>query len=235
MNILKRKSVTYTGLAVALSASLTCLSNPITSHATETESIQYVCATAGVSVDIADSFKEETIKATCDSYISNGAGTEGISRDFYNLISSDIPEEYTVVEDVQESLYIEIPHTDEEEIMMRYIVECEAHGSTKLHKTIIACVIINRLYSDTWDYSCISEVILAKKQFSSLFNYYKHTLEPDNDTIEAVSEVLSGKVDRDEVSQGALYFYNPDRSGGKISWFENKGLLFEMDGHRFFK
>lgn len=138
-------------------------------------------------------------------------------------------------EESSDTAYIEVPHTDEEVIMMEYIVECEAHDLSLEHKTIIACVIVNRYYSDLWDYDSISEVILAKKQFSSLPNYYNHYFEPDEDSIKAVESVLSGEIDRDEYSQGAVFFYNPDRSGGYIDFFENREYLFSKDGHRFFR
>lgn len=139
------------------------------------------------------------------------------------------------VKDKEEIEKIEVPHTEEEVIMMEYIVEAEAHTLSLEHKTLIACVIVNRLYSDLWDYESISEVILAKNQFSSLFNYYNHVQEPDEDTKEAVRLVLSGEVDREEVSNEAVFFYNPDRCGGYINFFERRELVKEMDGHRFFR
>ena len=127
-----------------------------------------------------------------------------------------------------------IPHTKEERSMMEYIVECEAHGLSKYHKAIIASVIVNRRYSSYWKYESLKSVMLADNQFSSLDNWYDKTQAPNKDTKLAVKEVLYGTVNREVISKGAVFFYNPDVCG-TMSYFEEHEYLFSLDGHKFFR
>lgn len=136
---------------------------------------------------------------------------------------------------IEEPEYIPIEHTDVERIMMECVVEGEAHGSTLEHKQIVACVILNRLNSDSWNYESIEEVLTAENQFSAISNYYNHYYETDPETVEAVRSVLAGEVDIDELSQGATFFYSPKYAGGYRNSFERRTFLFEIDGNRFFK
>ena len=124
--------------------------------------------------------------------------------------------------------------TEEEKKMMEYIIQQEVRGATLKHKRIIAQVIVNRVKSDKFP-DTISEVILQENQFSSVDNYYNHTYEPDEDTRQAVREVLNG--DCEDLSQGALFFYSPRWASQSASnYFENNlTFLFELEGHRFFK
>lgn len=128
-----------------------------------------------------------------------------------------------------------VSYSDEERIMMQYIVEMEAHGLSKEHKTLIACVIVNRCNSEKFQENTIESVLTAEGQFSSLFNYYQRKFEPDDDTVQAVDDVLSGKINAYDYAEGSIFFYNPDRSGGYINDFERREFLYEMDGHRFFR
>ena len=136
---------------------------------------------------------------------------------------------------IEEPEYIPIEHTDVELAMMECVVEGEAHGSTLEHKQIVACVILNRLNSDSWNYESIEEVLTAENQFSAISNYYNHYYETDPETVEAVRSVLAGEVDIDELSQGATFFYSPKYAGGYRNSFERRTFLFEIDGNRFFK
>jgi hypothetical protein len=154
---------------------------------------------------------------------------EDYSADEYELPQEVIPEAETTY-----PIYDAISHTSDEERMLQCIVECEAYGSTLEHKQVIACVVVNRLNSDKWDYDSLLEVMTAKNQFSTLSNYYNTYREPNEDTIEAVRSVLSGEVDIDSLSQGAVFFYSPKYAGYQ-SYFENKTFLFEIEGNRFFK
>lgn len=136
---------------------------------------------------------------------------------------------------VEEPELIPVEHTDTERSMMLYCVELETHDASLEHKKIVSCVIVNRLYSEDFNYDSLEEVLTAKNQFSGMSNYYNQYYEPDADTIAAVDGVLSGEISPDEVSQGATFFYNPDRVGRRLSSFENRTFLFELEGHRFFK
>ena len=124
--------------------------------------------------------------------------------------------------------------TDEEVTMMEYIIQQEVRGASLKHKRIIANVIVNRVHSDAFP-DTIEGVLFQKGQFTSAQNYYNKKYPPDEDTKQAVWEVLNRQCE--DLSQGALFFYAPRWTAQKTaSWFENKlDYLFELEGHRFFR
>lgn len=124
--------------------------------------------------------------------------------------------------------------TDEEVTMMEYIIQQEVRGASLKHKRVIANVIVNRVNSDSFP-DTVEGVLFQKGQFTSAQNYYNRKYPPDEDTKQAVQEVLNRRCE--DLSQGALYFYAPRWTAEKTaSWFENKlDYLFELEGHRFFR
>ena len=145
-----------------------------------------------------------------------------------------VPTDYIEVDMFEEIFVSPCDYTEEELEYCKWIVEAEAHDLSKHHKTLIMCVLVNRLKSDLWNYDSLTDVIFDKNQFPSTYNIYERKLQPNEDTIAAVESVLSGEIDPEKYAQGALFFYNPDRCGGKISFFEKRHYLFSLDGHRFF-
>lgn len=134
---------------------------------------------------------------------------------------------------IEDNVVYKVPCSNEEIELMEYIVEMEAHDLSYQHKEIIACVIVNRVYSNLFP-NTINDVIKARNQFPSIYNYYNKKFHPNQDTKNAVYNVLTGKVDRFSVSKDAVFFYNPSVCGVN-SWFESRELVLEMDGHRFFR
>lgn len=134
---------------------------------------------------------------------------------------------------IEDNVVYKVPCSNEEIELMEYIVEMEAHDLSYKHKEIIACVIVNRVYSNLFP-NTINDVIKARNQFPSIYNYYNKKFHPNQDTKKAVYNVLTGKVDRFNVSKDAVFFYNPSVCGVN-SWFESRELVLEMDGHRFFR
>lgn len=150
------------------------------------------------------------------------------SSDFDSKVEADNTD--TGIEEYKEAIYT----TDEEKRMLYCIVEMEAHGLSYYHKQIITCVILNRVDSELFKESSIYDVLTAKNQFSSLFNYYDTKFEPEESTIQAVDSILQREVeDYHSFSNGAIFFYNPSIVGYK-SFFENRPFLYEIEGHRFF-
>ena len=79
----------------------------------------------------------------------------------------------------------------------------------------------------------IREVLLAPGQFTSVQNWYNRTYPPDEDTLQAVEDALSGNLK--PVTGGAVFFYAPRwTDGATAAWFESLPLTLEMEGHRFF-
>lgn len=124
--------------------------------------------------------------------------------------------------------------TPEEFRMLCCVVQREVANLGEYHKKIIVNVILNRVDSNRFP-DTISEVLHQKNQFPTIVNYYDTTFEPDETTIKAVTEVLSGKCP--DLSKGALCFYNPKYTSEKSAlWFEeNLQYLYTIDCHRFFR
>lgn len=118
--------------------------------------------------------------------------------------------------------------TDEEIEMLKYIVEQETRGGSYRHKCIVTNVVLNRVKDSRFP-NTVRGVLLQKNQFSSTWNYYQKRNKPDKNTVNAVNDVLNGKV-KDE-SNGALYFHSMSSDG----WFSSLSFVMEMEGHRFFK
>lgn len=118
--------------------------------------------------------------------------------------------------------------TDEEIEMLKYIVEQETRGGSYRHKCIVTNVVLNRVKDSRFP-NTVKGVLLQKNQFSSTWNYYQKKNKPDKNTVNAVNDVLNGKV-KDE-SNGALYFHSMSSDG----WFSSLCFVMEMERHRFFK
>ncbi len=118
--------------------------------------------------------------------------------------------------------------TDEEIEMLKYIVEQETRGGSYRHKCIVTNVVLNRVKDSRFP-NTVKGVLLQKNQFSSTWNYYQKKNKPDKNTVNAVNDVLNGKV-KDE-SNGALYFHSMSSDG----WFSSLSFVMKLEGHRFFK
>lgn len=118
--------------------------------------------------------------------------------------------------------------TDEEIEMLKYIVEQETRGGSYRHKCIVTNVVLNRV-KDSGFPNTVKGVLLQKNQFSSTWNYYQKRNKPDDNTVNAVNDVLNSRVE--DESNGALYFHSMSSDG----WFSSLCFIMEMEGHRFFK
>ncbi len=123
-------------------------------------------------------------------------------------------------------------YTAEEQEMMGWIIQQEVRGGSLEHKRAVAEVILNRVKSPRFP-DTIREVLLAPGQFTSVQNWYNRTYPPDEDTLQAVEDALSGNLK--PVTGGAVFFYAPRwTDGATAAWFESLPLTLEMEGHRFF-
>lgn len=134
---------------------------------------------------------------------------------------------------VDDTVVYQVPCSSKELELMEYVVEMEAHDLSYKHKELIACVIVNRVCSKLFP-NTIKDVITERNQFPSIYNYYNKKFHPNQDTKKAVYNVLTGRVNRYMVSKDAVFFYNPSICGSN-NFFENRELVLEMDGHRFFR
>ena len=104
------------------------------------------------------------------------------------------------------------------EVLLK-IVEAEAGCEDEEGKLLVANVILNRLNSDKFPDS-VSEIVFQQENGITQF-----------------SPVSDGSYDREDISEGALYFAARDYADSKrMRWFDEKlTLLFRHGGHEFFK
>ena len=124
-----------------------------------------------------------------------------------------------------------IKYTEEEFIMMCYVLQNEAGNLSAKSKIAVSNVIINRVKSSRFANS-ISEVLTQPGQFTCINNYYNKTNPPSQHTKECVRRALNGE----DYSNGALFYYAPRYCGGSTAaWFESLTFCMELEGQRFFK
>lgn len=126
--------------------------------------------------------------------------------------------------------------------MIEAVVQNEVNGLSKNHMKIITNVILNRVKSNNFPDS-VYEVLHQSRQFPTINNYYTNKFPVTTEVKQAVEEVIY--EDKDDISQGALYFYAPlITKEGLAGWFENNlTFLYEITEiingkkyvHRFFK
>ncbi len=111
------------------------------------------------------------------------------------------------------------------------IVEAEAGGEDTAGKMLVANVVMNRVQSGEFP-NTISEVVYERNggaaQFSPTANGRIDEVDVSEDTVDAVSRVLSGEDD----SNGALFFRSVNSSNG---WFDQSlNRVLEHGNHIFY-
>lgn len=114
------------------------------------------------------------------------------------------------------------------------IVEAEAGGLDEKAKVLVANVVMNRVNSEIFP-DTITEVVFQQSdetaQFSPISDGRYYTVTVSQSTIDAVNLALSGT----DYSEGALFFATT-ASVERGCWAaKNCTLLFEYNGHVFFK
>lgn len=112
------------------------------------------------------------------------------------------------------------------------IVEAEASIEDRLGKQLVANVVLNRVVSDHFPNS-IEGVVFDKGAFGSIDNGRYSSVDVEEDTIEAVRDVINGA----DESKGAVYFLNKKSARPKyINMFEREFIhLFQHGHHDFYK
>lgn len=123
--------------------------------------------------------------------------------------------------------------TDDDYLLAR-IVMAEAEGCNMQTKTLVAMVVLNRVWSDQFP-DTIHDVIFQQcangtYQFSPIGNGRWDSVEPNEDCYEAIEIVKQSTYD---YSGGALYFEN---CTNEDNWHSrNLEYLYESEGIRFYK
>lgn len=123
--------------------------------------------------------------------------------------------------------------TDDNYLLAR-IVMAEAEGCNMQTKTLVAMVVLNRVWSEQFP-DTIHDVIFEQcangtYQFSPIGNGRWDSVEPNEDCYEAIEIVKQSAYD---YSGGALYFEN---CTDEDNWHSrNLEYLYESEGIRFYK
>lgn len=123
--------------------------------------------------------------------------------------------------------------TDDDYLLAK-IVMAEAEGCNMQTKTLVAMVVLNRVWSDQFP-DTIHDVIFQQcangaYQFSPIGNGRWDSVEPNEDCYEAIETVKQSACD---YSGGALYFEN---CTDEDNWHSRDlEYLYESEGIRFYK
>lgn len=150
------------------------------------------------------------------------------TKEYKTVCEGDNPPLYGGNQSVDNPPIQQFSITDEEIEILKYIVEQETRGGSYRHKCIVTNVVLNRVKDGRFP-NTVKGVLLQKNQFSSTWNYYQKKNKPDKNTVNAVNDVLNGRVE--DESNGALYFHSMSSDG----WFSSLTFVMKLEGHRFFK
>jgi N-acetylmuramoyl-L-alanine amidase len=119
--------------------------------------------------------------------------------------------------------------TREELMLLARLIHAEARGESFEGQVAVGAVILNRLDSPYFP-KTITEIVFQKNnrvyQFSPVGDG-SINLEPDEKSIQAALQALSGK----DPTKGALFFYNPEISGDK--WIKTLPVITKIGNHVF--
>ncbi len=119
--------------------------------------------------------------------------------------------------------------TREELMLLARLIHAEARGESFEGQVAVGAVILNRLDSPHFP-KTITEIVFQKNnrvyQFSPVGDG-SINLEPDEKSIQAALQALSGK----DPTKGALFFYNPEISGDK--WIKTLPVITKIGNHVF--
>ncbi|GEM_PF-204176 len=112
-------------------------------------------------------------------------------------------------------------------VLLAKIIEVEAGYESFEGQVAVGNVIMNRVNSSAFP-DTIQEVIYQPGQFPPAAKGMLEDLDPDEDALDAAKAVLDGEM----LVPGALYFHNPNVSGG---YFNTLETVKEIGNHRFVK
>ncbi|HBL84288.1 MAG: hypothetical protein A2Y17_07465 [Clostridiales bacterium GWF2_38_85] len=167
---------------------------------------------------------------------------EGLINDENNTLKNQISKLQDMISELEEEMqthnvmysYSTIRYTNTELEMLCFLVQKECGSSDVEHKRIIVNIVLSRVKNQQFP-NTIFDVLMQEGQFTSVYDWASSNIKINENTIQAVNEVLSNTVV--DNSQGALYYYSPRYVSdySVMAWFETRVFLFEKYGHRFYK
>ncbi len=112
--------------------------------------------------------------------------------------------------------------------LLARIIHGKSQGEPYKGKVAVGAVVINRVLSPRFP-PTINEVIYQEGQFSPV-EAGAYLLPPSEKSQQAAREALAGE----DPTQGALYFYNPDRARD-AGWVQYKETLVRIGNHLFLR
>lgn len=108
------------------------------------------------------------------------------------------------------------------------VIYAEARGEPYLGKVAVAAVILNRLRSSQFP-NTLNGVIYQKYAFESVSSGYIWRIYPDKSVYQAAQEAINGS----DPSNGALYFYNPQKVSNSNNWIWSRKVITRIGDHVF--
>ncbi|MGM0471375.1 MAG: cell wall hydrolase [Bacillota bacterium] len=112
--------------------------------------------------------------------------------------------------------------------LLARIIHAEARGEPYRGQVAVGAVVLNRVESSEFP-NTIQGVIYQEGQFTPVKNG-QFNLKPDSSSYRAAKEALDGR----DPSQGALYFYNPDKAR-TLWWLSTRETTVKIGDHVFAK
>lgn len=119
------------------------------------------------------------------------------------------------------------PSSQEVELLAQMIM-AEAEGEPYEGKVAVGAVIINRLEDPAFP-KTLTGVLYDADAFEPVLNGSFYTKQPDQDSIRAATDALSGV----DPTGGALYFYNPSTAWSP--WVFSRPVVGQIGNHVFAK
>lgn len=104
----------------------------------------------------------------------------------------------------------------------------EAQGEPYQGKVAVAAVIINRIQSSQFP-NTLNGVVYQKYAFESVASGYIWKIQPDASVYQAANEALKGS----DPTNGAIYFYNPDKVSNPNNWIWSRKVTLRIGDHVF--
>ena len=116
--------------------------------------------------------------------------------------------------------------TESEKNLLARLIYAESRGEPYQGQVAVGAVVLNRVNSSDFP-NTVKQVIYQGGQFSPVTNGQIH-LNPNQTAYDAVEDAIHGV----DPSQGALYFYNPDKAE-TLWWLETRQRTIKIGDHVF--
>ncbi len=121
----------------------------------------------------------------------------------------------------------QITQDDEKLDVLARIIYAEARGEPYIGQVAVGAVVLNRVKSPEFP-NTILDVIYQPLAFQPVQTgcFY---LNPNTNAYKAAREALTGH----DPTDGALYFYNPDKVTNPYNWIWSRPVSFRIGNHLF--